>query len=599
MSDVSNSSSQPSIAADDAGNVRPTDRAWSLVHVGLWFLHRNPLYLLSAAMMACGARLLLVQPDTRAGDLANILLTLVVLQVYEVAVTAILVALHAFRKSPEDLPSLLLVATVFWTGPLAATSELIARDHEAGVGLSLALACLAVGEFEFVRRRLKLPLSAWSRAFATGALALIALLPALLVSRSPDGRAHESLLLAGWWFLAAMLLLVARAASAWAPSERHAHPSGAGMPSVPVSQANKPKLAANWALDPIFCTLLIAATCAHLVAMNHAFFLHASAAHAAPATVLLAVVAIEVVRFVPRGAPAWCVVFLGLPALGLLMASAGFDERLVEPLLPVGLRPPVYVVGALAGLTWWYAAWRGHGALFLHLGSVAVAIAGAHFGEQLLQSSTQAAGQGSNATALAPPLKAALCSIGGAIYFFVSAVVRRSRWDCATAIGLLAAAAILPIWRQVPLDRIIVGAVIFWWWLSTLLVLSPRPTMGQFARVVIYGVLMTIALDFHEPSRIAARLHAPLIPAALALLSYCCARRDCGLLAAGSFVVLAGFLIAREASRQEISQSVLVVAGSFSLLAVAAAVSWYKTELVNGISRERPTIHQSVPKRCD
>lgn len=599
MSDVSNTSSVASWFAEDSGKAFPAGRVPSLMRVGLWILHRNPLYLLSAATMACGARLLLVQPNTQAGDLANILLTLVVLQVYEIAVTAVLFTLHAFRKSPEDLPSLLLVASVFWTGPLAATSELIARNHDAGIGLSLALACLAGGEFEFVRRRLQLPISNWSRAAAAGTLALIALWPTFLVSRSIDGRGQESTLLAGWWILAVLLLPVARAASAWGRPVGHADRSGAGIPAESIVRTNRSGLVDKWAIEPIFCFLLIAAACAHLVAMSHAFFLHASAAHAAPAIVLLTIVAIEVGRLAPRFPPEWDIVFLGLPLLGVWIASGGFDEKLVEPLLPVGLRQPVYAVGLLAGLTWWYAAWRGHGALFLHLGSAAVAIAGAHFVDVMAQSLTQGAGQGASAPAMALSIKAAWCAIAGVVYFSISAVVRGSRWDCAAAMCMLAVASILPTWRSVPLDRVIVGTVIFWWWLAILLVLSSRPTTGQFVWVVVYGVLMTIALDFHEPSRIVARLHAPLIPAAFVLLSYCLGRKDSGVLAAASFVVLAGFLITREVSRQEVSNSVLVVAGSFSLLALAAAVSWHKTELVSGISQEQSTGGEGVSRRCD
>jgi len=40
-----------------------------------WIVQRNPMYLLSAACMAVGARLYLVDPSTRAGDIGIILLT--------------------------------------------------------------------------------------------------------------------------------------------------------------------------------------------------------------------------------------------------------------------------------------------------------------------------------------------------------------------------------------------------------------------------------------------------------------------------------------------------------------------------------------------
>jgi hypothetical protein len=94
---------------------------------------RNPLYLLSAAAMAVGARLYLVTPDAPAGEIGLILLTLGVLQLYEIAASAVLLTLHRFRRSPEDLPSLLLVAGLFWTGPLAATVEMT-RHGSVGLG---------------------------------------------------------------------------------------------------------------------------------------------------------------------------------------------------------------------------------------------------------------------------------------------------------------------------------------------------------------------------------------------------------------------------------------------------------------------------------
>ena len=69
---------------------------------GEWLLRHNPLYLLSAALMALGARLCLVDPTDAAGDVAVILLTLAGLQAYEWAVGAVLLLLHRHRRAPED-----------------------------------------------------------------------------------------------------------------------------------------------------------------------------------------------------------------------------------------------------------------------------------------------------------------------------------------------------------------------------------------------------------------------------------------------------------------------------------------------------------------
>ncbi|WP_410967556.1 hypothetical protein, partial [Salmonella sp. SAL4456] len=48
-----------------------------------WILRRNPLYLMSAILMAVGARLFLVDPINAPGDIELILVTLIALQAYE------------------------------------------------------------------------------------------------------------------------------------------------------------------------------------------------------------------------------------------------------------------------------------------------------------------------------------------------------------------------------------------------------------------------------------------------------------------------------------------------------------------------------------
>ena len=106
-----------------------------------WMLRRNPLYLLSAVLMAVGARLYLVSPSAAPGDLGLIITTLVVLQVYEWGVSGLLLVLHRCGRSPEDKPSILLVAVAFWTGPMAATIEMTAYHAELG-SIVAAGACL-------------------------------------------------------------------------------------------------------------------------------------------------------------------------------------------------------------------------------------------------------------------------------------------------------------------------------------------------------------------------------------------------------------------------------------------------------------------------
>ena len=121
-----------------------------------WAIQRNPAYLVSAALTAVGARLFLVGPADPAGDIRLILLTFGVLQVYEWAVEGILIALHRAGRSPEDQPSLLLVATVFWTGPMAATMEMIAYRPRLGTYLAAGACMIALGELRTCCRMLGL-----------------------------------------------------------------------------------------------------------------------------------------------------------------------------------------------------------------------------------------------------------------------------------------------------------------------------------------------------------------------------------------------------------------------------------------------------------
>jgi hypothetical protein len=147
--------------------------------------------------MAVGARLYLVQPNTPVGDIGVILVTLGVLQVYEWAVTAILLLLHRWRRSPEDEPSLLLVAALFWTGPLAATVELSARQAREGLLCAVGVLVFALIELFIVRRSLALGLSGPTRVLAVACFVLLVVAPAVL--HVENGPGTNELFLYGCW----------------------------------------------------------------------------------------------------------------------------------------------------------------------------------------------------------------------------------------------------------------------------------------------------------------------------------------------------------------------------------------------------------------
>lgn len=139
-----------------------------------WLIDRNPTYLVSACLVAVGARGLLVDPASPAGDLVLIVVTLAALQLYEWAVGAILIALHRARKSPEDEPSLLLVGALFWTGPVAATLEMIALRPNLGTAMTAGACVIAIGEMLTVCRVLGIALRRGTYVVASCSIALLA-----------------------------------------------------------------------------------------------------------------------------------------------------------------------------------------------------------------------------------------------------------------------------------------------------------------------------------------------------------------------------------------------------------------------------------------
>lgn len=226
----------------------------------VWWLRRNPLYLMSAACMAVGARLYLVSPGSYAGDAGLILVTLGVLQFYKWAVTGILLLLHRSRRSPEDEPSLLLVAALFWTGPMAATIEMSAVQAEKGLLFSIAVLLFALLELAVVHRAIVLQLSFASRLLGGACLLLLVIAPWRLHVDTAAGT-NEIFLYLCWWLLGAVALLALGGIRAASPAQ----------------------LAAGTVHRELaFVAIVLAATATHLVGMNYAFVGHRTARRARP-----------------------------------------------------------------------------------------------------------------------------------------------------------------------------------------------------------------------------------------------------------------------------------------------------------------------------
>lgn len=558
-----------------------------------WWIRRNPLYLLSAVAMAVGARLYLVTPDAPAGEIGLILLTLGVLQLYEIAVSAILLTLHRFRRSPEDLPSLLLVAALFWTGPLAATVEMTARHGGVGLGFAAAAAIIALSEMAAIQRELKLTFSRWAQALATACLLLIAFLPARLRAPFKEGHTDEIALYAAWWALAFIAMLVL-------PALRRTKPAQAG----PFMDSGD----GRWLVEPAFMGVVLTATAFHLYGMNYAFFGHARAFYVAP---LLAVAGLVFAGLAARFRRESQATSLPLPlamraqyhamfAAGLLAPLVGvglsldtFDRKFpAEALLPVANDPLVTAL-LLAALVWWIVARQlSAGPVLVHAGSAAVALAAWRIVQPWLSgpvadsalvgfpvaSPDMALGLGRN------PATAALFAI--CAYLLVSARIRRSPGECLAALTALLLAIFLLVWQRTPLDEFIVAASAGWACLIAVWVWRREFELRAASWPVALLVATACIFDFDDAARWPARLHAVAMPITLVVIAWrwrLPQLRIAGYAAAGASLT---FLLARAIAGGSNTAAGLTVLCAFALLAGGAALSWHKRRLLRFETRD-------------
>ncbi len=292
-----------------------------------WWVQRNLAYVLSAACIAYGARMLLV-PERRppAGDVVLILTTLAVLQAYEMLVTSILIALRHNIRAPEDQPSILVIGTVFWTGPLIATMEMTAANPRMGFALALGAVAVAMGEVLCVARTFGWKLRRATVACTAMFLLMVAVAqPVLRASMDKEG-VNELLLYGLWWIVAGAI---------WAVG-------------IFLHRAHELRVSGGLVAAAAGAAML------HLYAMNHAFVGHARVFYIAPVLAAIGLVAIRFrTHFVQREILA---AILCLPVLGIVLSidqfsqSVSFDDALLVYV------DPLFVALLLAGIVWW----RGH-----------------------------------------------------------------------------------------------------------------------------------------------------------------------------------------------------------------------------------------------
>lgn len=527
--------------------------------VTIWWLRRNPAYLLSALAMAVGARLYLTAPDALAGDVGLILLTLGVLQLYEATVTAVVIALHRRGKSPEDQPSILAIAALFWTGPLAATLELSQHDSKSGLGFTAMVVILALVEMWTVRRALGLRLSAYGRALAVMSLLIIGAAPHWLRIPYAVASTNEVALYGFWWLLALVALLVIPAAR-W-------HVLRWDGESSPRRTMHA---------ELAFVLVVLAAAVTHLYAMNYAFFGHARPFYATPVLAAAGIVAIEVLRLhgLRRSWAAYA--FMTLPLIGLYWSATGFDRDFPTEALPELLRSPLTTALVLASVVWWCGAWRFGGAVLFHAGSAAFALAILRLTPSDLPAATV-----TPSGALFPlPLIVCLSVSALAVYLFATGLVRRSRMELSLALDVSVVAVAAGVLGRTPADELIVALAAGWTLLASMELLAPRLTWRVKVLPVLLLVMTSSAYETHEQLCWVARGHALAMCTILIAVGWwwpVSRYRTLGIAAAAVWVVA---ITVNATLRSTHAWAACAVAAAFLLLLLGAAVSWHKQRLL-------------------
>lgn len=515
---------------------------------------RNPAYLVSAVLVAAGARLLLVGPADAAGDVALILATLAVVQAYEWAVAATMVALQRARRSTEDLPSLMLVAAAFWTGPLAATIEMVAQRPTLGACLAAGAGLIALGEMIACARVLGLRLSRAGQAVCAACIVLLVAVAPLL--KTPDRATgdNELSLYAAWWVYAGVVL-----GCLALPRALRQHRPAADLAGFNVAAR----------VELAFAAITLGATAAHLVGMNYAFFCHAAPFYASPALVALASVGFCAASRQDRSGRGFLTVSAALPAVALFLARSPFDERFPVDRLPPWMADPLIALSGLAALSWWHGFLCHRIALLLHAGTAALAL-------MVFQI---ARGPVMHLHQIRADVWLLLLYLSVA-YLLVVAWLRRSRCEALAAVYLHLVAVVLLVWERTQADLLIVCLVAGWSALVGMHVAVQRP--GLAARLVPVVALAVIpwllkSAETYEPF---IALHSMLLMLVLWVAGHAwrwTRYRSMAIVLLLGHVAAFAWRWTAESGRP--MAATLVLAG-FAALAGGVLISWNKRSLV-------------------
>jgi len=530
-----------------------------------WMLRRNPLYLLSAVLMAVGARLYLVSPSAAPGDIGLIVTTLVVLQVYEWGVSGLLVLLHRSGRSPEDKSSLLLVAVMFWTGPMAATIELTAFRAELGAVVAAGACLIALGEMVSLQRILGIRMTIASQLIGAACVVLLAVAPPFLRVSDGGARLNELFLYATWWTLAVFAL--SGLGSIWSCSQTSDRVERTGRAALPLGK------------EMTFIAIVVGASAAHLVGMNHAFFCHASLFYVSPLIIAVSVVGVEYFVAKRLRHHHLLLVASALPIIALILAASPFDKDVPVGKMPVWFRDPLLTTAMLATAAWWFGYFRHRLGPMIHVGSASALLAAYRVIGIFRADDVTVDRAVEGAFVTREFITVALFAMAG--YLLLSSLLRRSRWEALAALTVNLVAVVTLVWQRVEVDAFIICLVAGWSWVIGTRVLTLRPNLVLQLMPVTFLIVVTSAYDF-EPALIwYARAHGLALTATLLLVGHVwpvTCRRLVGLVCAAAYVAFLGW---RGVSSQGSPLAASVLVGGFLLLASGAFISWHKERFLS------------------
>ena len=537
-----------------------------------WWIRRNPLYLLSAACVAIGARMLLVSPGDVPGDVGLILLTLIALQCYEWSVTGFLILLHRKKRSPEDEPSLLLVGALFWTGPLVATMEMTAKRADLGLILAAAACLITLVELFTVARVMNYRFSTVGKMIASSCVILVASAQPLLKIQPGADQTNEVLLYFLWWILAGVGLLGLLAIKSYSRVE---WPYGF--------------IRERWTYFGVEIGLIIvslAAAAAHLVAMNHAFIGHTKLFYASPLLISLAVVGMELGKRInaPKGyLVAGC---FWMPAIAMVFAHQRFSREFPIEALPGLFHDPMTLVAPAAALAWLFGYYRHRWLPLLHLSVLTVAFAGIRNLGDVVPAEYSRRLCCATLSITNGQVIAAVYAI--AVYSAVLAVVRKNR-----AAGVLAAVA-----QQIGLIMIIgdsgyrgdmIMVLTGAWTLLIIAHLSAR-RMAFIVRVIPVIVLVVASAKYSAYANLkgAVMVHAVFMVLTLFVLGQLFPWTRYRTVSIVAVVIFVSPVLTDWLENGKHTKAIAVTVGGFILLVAGALVSWNKSVLLEKVNPSLP-----------